>query len=188
MVTCFQAFCADAHNNAATMTMDRWTRHEEALRTACAAAVVGMAFETKPPVDKTRVLQPSAAVPLDTNALLAKVLEALNSRSPDVSPGLRDSRGHGDHDLRVRGAPQDPLCLWCGKKGHLLIDCPGPTPNAAAQEGRDLLRAARDSCAVRYKTRQTLRLTSAAASAVSDDDDVVTEVMDFLLFDRSWLK
>ena len=107
-------------------------------------------------------------MPLDTNALLTKVLEALNSRIPDVSPGPRDSLGHGH--LRVRGAPQDPLCLWCGKKGHLLIDCPGPAPNAVAQEARDLLRAARASRAARNDGRQVRRLTSAAASAASDDD------------------
>ena len=61
------------------MTMARWTRHEEALRASCAAAAVAMAFEAKPPKARVfqpspAVLQPSPALPLDTNALLAKVL------------------------------------------------------------------------------------------------------------------
>jgi len=173
MVTCFQGFCADAHTNAATMTMARWTRHEEVLRTSCAAAAVAIVFEDKPP--KTYVLQPSPAVmhlspavPLDTNALLVKVLEALASHCPDVSPGPRDSRV--DFHQRVQGTPQEPLCLWCGKKGHLLLDCPGPAPNFACSEARDVLRVTRVSRAACTEGRQARRLTSGSASNASDDE------------------
>ena len=110
------------------------------------------------------MLQPSPTVPIDTNALLAKVLETLTSRRPDVSPGPRDSRAD-----RVRGAPNELLCcLWCGQKGHTVIDCPGPPPNFACSQARDVLRVKRVS---RTEGRQMCRLTSAAASTTNDDEE-----------------
>ena len=125
-----------------------------------------MAFEaTRRPV--ARLLQPPAVLPpspaatIDTNALLAKILEALHSRRADVSPAPRDSRGD-------RARVESDCCLWCGQKGHAVLDCPGPPPNFACSQVRDVLRAKRAS---RIEGGQMLRLTSAAASVSDDDED-----------------
>jgi len=124
------------------------------------------AFEAaKQPV--ARLLQhpavppPSPAATIDTNALLAKILEALHSRRADVSPAPRDSRGD-------RARVESVCCLWCGQKGHAVLDCPGPPPNFACSQARDVLRAKRAS---RNEGRQMRRLTSVAASARDDDNE-----------------
>lgn len=75
--------------------MDCWEPHESDLRTDCAATAIGMAFDVKPPFEKTRALQTPVVDPANgTNTLLDKVLEALNLRQL-TSPDNHDNRGNG---------------------------------------------------------------------------------------------
>jgi hypothetical protein len=65
------------------MNVARWERLEAGLRTRCAAAKVGMAFDVSAPFEKARPLHtPVANLVPDTTAILAlgKVIEALNLR------------------------------------------------------------------------------------------------------------
>jgi hypothetical protein len=173
MLACFQAYCTEQTTNAAYMTLARWNVLETAMRQRCAAAQVAMIFDAKVSYDKARSLQtpaaPAANIVTETTAIIAlgKAIEALNKRQSATEAFNKAVPRAGFGRGRFEAS-----CFWCGKKGHTLIDCDGPAPNPASKLARDEMIAAREKRDRdgRNADRKARRLSSAATSAVSDDE------------------
>ena len=163
-LVCYQAYCNDSQTNAAPMTLARWESLEARFRTAISAAGILPTFDAKP-FEKVFDKAPVTNLVSDTSAILAlgKAIEALNLRQ--LSAGT-------NNDSRTRLPYNPPSCFWCGKKGHNLIDCTGPPPNAAAKQARDDVLASRANRQQRNGDRQARRLSSAATHATVSDDEI----------------
>jgi hypothetical protein len=123
----FQAYCSELHDNQAHITNARMDNIEAAMRQRCAAAKIAMSFDSKLPYDKARLFKAPVT----------------NSSFQGTRHPLPVTNHHKAVPREGLGKKGDVICLWCGKKGHILYDCTGPAPNYAAQMTRDELVAKR---------------------------------------------
>ena len=90
---------------------------------------------------------------------------------------LADAADNRDRRARQKTNPTFELsCFWCGAKGHTLMECPDPAPNAKAKAARDMVPAAQENKTKRFQRAETRRLAGAATNAamnafVTDDED-----------------
>jgi hypothetical protein len=166
-INLFQKICAEQTANPNPITLRRLNVMLAVFRTDCAAGQISTTFEAKTPSFPARALH-GIADQTDIEQLVAKALEKLNVCPP------ADNR---DRRARQKTNPTFELsCFWCGAKGHTLMECPDPAPNAKDKAARDMVAAAQENKTKRFQRAEARRLAGAATNAamnafVTDDED-----------------